>query len=90
MQDSRRRHPAWIVCLLRRPDRTTGPSAVSYFINEAIAKARYGNAGDMNFAEPSQADERIARVRGALAHGRAHRMQRSATGADDDLRVLEF
>jgi K(+)-stimulated pyrophosphate-energized sodium pump len=27
-------------------------SAVSYFVNEAIAKARYGNAGDMNFEKP--------------------------------------
>jgi len=27
-------------------------SAVSYFVNEAIAKARYANAGDMNFEAP--------------------------------------
>jgi len=27
-------------------------SAVSYFVNGAIAKARYGNAGDMNFEAP--------------------------------------
>ena len=27
-------------------------SAVSYFVNAAIAKARYGNAGDMNFEAP--------------------------------------
>src|SRR5688500_15412574 len=27
-------------------------SAVSYFVNEAIAKARYGNAADMNFEKP--------------------------------------
>ena len=27
-------------------------SAASYFVNEAIAKARYGNAGDMNFEKP--------------------------------------
>ncbi|HEX5705024.1 MAG TPA: sodium-translocating pyrophosphatase [Pyrinomonadaceae bacterium] len=27
-------------------------SAVSYFVNEALAKARYGNAGDMNFEKP--------------------------------------
>ena len=27
-------------------------SAVSYFVNEAIAKARYGNAGEMNFETP--------------------------------------
>ena len=27
-------------------------SAGSYFVNEAIAKARYGNAGDMNFEKP--------------------------------------
>src|SRR5687767_3506098 len=27
-------------------------SAVSYFINEAIAKARYGNAAQMNFEAP--------------------------------------
>ena len=27
-------------------------SAVSYFVNEAIAKSRYGNAGEMNFEKP--------------------------------------
>jgi K(+)-stimulated pyrophosphate-energized sodium pump len=27
-------------------------SALSYFVNSAIAKARYGNAGDMNFEAP--------------------------------------
>ncbi|HEX6187585.1 MAG TPA: sodium-translocating pyrophosphatase [Pyrinomonadaceae bacterium] len=27
-------------------------SALSYFVNEAIAKARYGNAGEMNFEKP--------------------------------------
>jgi len=42
-------------------------------------------------AAPSQADELItARIRDALVHGTAHRLQRSATGADNDLRVLEF
>ena len=28
-------------------------SGVSYFINEAIAKARYGNAAKMNFEAPA-------------------------------------
>ena len=28
-------------------------SGVSYFINEAIAKARYGNADKMNFEAPA-------------------------------------
>ena len=69
-------------CSLRHPDGTTGPSAAKhtklFFLDDATAA-------------PSQGDELVtARIRDALVHGTAHRRQRSATGADNGLRVLEF
>ena len=84
---------AWIACALRHPDGTTGPSTVQYtklfFLDDVTALAAGHRPSGV--AAPSQADELItARIRDALVHGTAHRLQRSATGADNDLRVLEF